>query len=116
MGIIVASIITFLASQIVNVTSFHKIKKQQEKKIWLRATNSTVISQLIDSCFVVFIALKIGRGWTWPTVLSISLLGYSYKFLIAAILTPIIYTAEKRIETYVGVDTARQMKLSAMGR
>ncbi|HKG69935.1 MAG TPA: hypothetical protein VKA92_13770 [Segetibacter sp.] len=49
-------------------------------------------------------------------MLSISLLGYSYKFLIAAILTPGIYTAKKRIETYIGVDAARQMKLSAMGR
>lgn len=117
MWIIVASIIAFLVSQIVDVTFFHKIKKiTGEKKIWLRATGSTVISQLIDSFIVVFIAFKVGRGWSWSTVFSISLLGYSYKFLIAVLLTPVIYFAETRIENYIGKDVAKQMKLLAMKR
>ncbi len=99
MWIIVASIIAFLVSQLIDVTIFHKIKKVTgEKKVWLRATGSTVISQLVDSFIVVFIAFKIGKGWSWSTVLSISILGYSYKFLIAVILTPVIYFIEKRIE------------------
>ena len=116
MWIIVASIIAFLVSQLVDVTIFHRIKKVTgEKKVWLRATGSTVVSQLVDSFIVVFIAFKIGKGWSWPTVLSISLLGYSYKFLIAVIMTPVIYIMEGRIENYVGHETARQMKLSAMG-
>lgn len=115
MWIIVASIIAFLVSQIVDVTIFHKIKKVTgDKKVWLRSTGSTVISQLVDSFIVVFIAFKVGKGWSWSTVLSISLLGYSYKFLIAVILTPVIYVAEKRIEHYLGTETAKQMKLSAM--
>ena len=115
MWIIVASIIAFLVSQVIDVAVFHKIKRiTGEKKVWLRATGSTVISQLIDSFIVVFIAFKIGRGWSWSTVLSISLLGYSYKFLIAVLMTPIIYLAENRIESYLGSETARQMKLSAM--
>lgn len=115
MWIIVASIIAFLVSQLVDVTIFHKIKKVTgEKKVWLRATGSTVVSQLVDSFIVVFIAFKIGKGWSWPTVLSISLLGYSYKFLVAILMTPIIYLVEGRIERYVGQETARQMKLSAM--
>lgn len=115
MWIIVASIIAFLVSQMIDVTIFHKIKKVTgEKKVWLRATGSTVISQLVDSFIVVFIAFKIGKGWSWSTVLSISILGYSYKFLIAVILTPVIYFLESRIEHYVGAETAKQMKLSAM--
>ncbi|WP_018614932.1 queuosine precursor transporter [Segetibacter koreensis] len=115
MWIIVASIIAFLVSQLVDVTIFHKIKKiTGEEKVWLRATGSTVVSQLVDSFIVVFIAFKIGKGWSWSTVLSISLLGYSYKFLIAVILTPVIYFVETRIEHYVGAETAKQMKLSAM--
>lgn len=117
MWIIVASIIAFLVSQLVDVTIFHKIKRVTgEKKVWLRATGSTVVSQLVDSFIVVFIAFKIGKGWSWPTVLSISLLGYSYKFLVAIILTPLIYFAEKRLEHYVGAETAKQMKISAMER
>ena len=110
-----ASIIAFLVSQIVDVTIFHKIKKiTGEKQVWLRATGSTVISQLVDSFIVVFIAFKIGKGWSWSTVLSISILGYSYKFLIAIVLTPFIYFLETRIENYVGHEIAKQMKLSAM--
>ncbi|HEX8461182.1 MAG TPA: queuosine precursor transporter [Segetibacter sp.] len=115
MWIIIGSIIAFLVSQIVDVTVFHRIKKVTgEKKVWLRATGSTVVSQLIDSFIVVIIAFKIGRGWSWPTVLSITLLGYSYKFFIAIIMTPVIYFMEKRLENYVGAETARKMKLSAM--
>lgn len=117
MWIIVASIIAFLVSQIVDVTIFHRIKRiTGEKKVWLRSTGSTVVSQLVDSFIVVFIAFKIGKGWSWSTVLSISILGYSYKFLIAVLFTPVIYFMEKRIENYVGSDVARQMKLSAMAR
>jgi uncharacterized integral membrane protein (TIGR00697 family) len=116
MWIIVASIIAFLVSQLVDVTIFHKIKKVTgEKKVWLRATGSTVISQLVDSFIVVFIAFKIGKGWSWATVLSISILGYSYKFLVAVLMTPIIYFIESRIEQYVGHETAKRMKMAAMG-
>jgi hypothetical protein len=117
MWIIVASIIAFLISQLVDVTVFHRIKQVTgEKKVWLRATGSTIISQLVDSFIVVFIAFKIGKGWSWANVLSISFLGYSYKFTIAVIMTPVIYFVERRIENYVGHDTARQMKQAAMAR
>lgn len=117
MWIIVASIIAFLVSQLIDVTIFHKIKRATgEKKIWLRATGSTVVSQLVDSLIVVIIAFKIGKGWSWATVFSISLLGYSYKFLVALIMTPVIYFVEKRIENYLGTATATEMKQAAMAR
>ncbi len=117
MWIIVGSIMAFLVSQIVDVTIFHKIKRMTgEKKVWLRATGSTVVSQLVDSFIVLFIAFKIGRGWTWQTVLAICVVNYLYKFTIAIIMTPVIYFIEKRIENYVGADTAKQMKQTAMER
>ncbi|HJU45128.1 MAG TPA: queuosine precursor transporter, partial [Chitinophagaceae bacterium] len=50
MRIIVGSLVAFLVSQVVDVTIFHKIKKRTgEKHVWLRATGSTLVSQLIDS-------------------------------------------------------------------
>lgn len=117
MWIIVGSILAFLVSQLVDVTVFHKIKRMTgEKKVWLRATGSTVISQLVDSFIVLFIAFKIGRGWTWQTVLAICVVNYVYKFTIAIIMTPVIYFIEKRIENYVGADVAKQMKQAAMNR
>ena len=117
MWIIAGSLIAFLVSQIVDVTLFHKIKKRTGQKwVWLRATGSTLVSQLVDSFIVLFIAFKIGNGWSWKLVLAICLVNYLYKFTMAIILTPLIYLAENRIDQYLGHETARKMKLAAMGK
>jgi hypothetical protein len=117
MWIILGSLVAFLVSQIVDVTVFHKIKKiTGEKKIWLRATGSTLVSQLVDSYIVLIIAFKLGNNWSWPQVLAIGMMNYCYKFIMAIVLTPVIYLVEKQIEKYVGNDTARKMKLAAMGQ
>ena len=117
MWIILGSLVAFLVSQIVDVTVFHKIKKYTgEKKIWLRATGSTVVSQLVDSFIVLFIAFKLGKGWSWQLVLAICMVNYAYKFTMAIILTPLIYFVEHRIEKYLGKEKSYQMKLSAMGK
>ena len=84
--------------------------------MWLRATGSTLVSQLVDSFVVLFIAFKIGNGWSRQLVLAICLVNYMYKFTMAIILTPLIYLLEKRIEKYVGHETAKKMKLAAMGK
>ena len=117
MWIILGSLLAFLVSQLVDVTVFHKIKKHTgEKKVWLRATGSTLVSQLVDSFIVLFIAFKIGKGWSWQLVLAICLVNYAYKFTMAILLTPLIYLVEKRIEIYLGHETAHQMKQAAMGK
>ncbi|MES2890410.1 MAG: queuosine precursor transporter [Bacteroidota bacterium] len=117
MWIIAGSLVAFLVSQIVDVTVFHKIKKYTgQKKVWLRATGSTFVSQLVDSFIVLFIAFKIGKGWSWQLVLAICLLNYVYKFSMAIILTPLIYFVERRMDNYFGKETAERMKLAAMGK
>jgi hypothetical protein len=115
MRIIIGSLVAFLVSQIVDVTVFHKIKKRTgEKHVWLRATGSTVVSQLVDSYIVLFIAFS--GIFTWQQILAIGVMNYTYKFLMALILTPVIYVAERQIEKYLGPETAKQMKLAAMGK
>ena len=117
MWIILGSLVAFLVSQVIDVTVFHKIKKVTgEKKVWLRATGSTIISQLFDSFIVLFIAFKIGKDWSWQLVFAICLVNYAYKFTMAIILTPLIYLVEKLIERYFGHEISRKMKLSAMGQ
>lgn len=116
MWIIAGSITAFLVSQIVDVTVFHRIKKRTgEKHVWLRATGSTVVSQLVDSFIVLYIAFKLGNNWTWQQVLAICVVNYIYKFTMAIILTPLIYLLERQIERYLGRDTTRRMKATAMG-
>jgi len=115
MRIIIGSVIAFLVSQIVDVTVFHRIKRATgEKHVWLRATGSTLVSQLVDSYVVLFIAF--GGKFTWQQILAIGLMNYIYKFVMAIILTPLIYLVEARVEQYLGHETTRQMKDAAMGK
>ena len=117
MWIIIGSLVAFLFSQLVDVYVFHKIKKRTgDKMIWLRATGSTLVSQLVDSYIVLIIAFKIGNNWPWSLVLAIGVMNYIYKFIVAIILTPVIVYVEKWIEKYVGHETAQKMRLSAMGK
>ena len=116
MWIILGSLGAFLISQFIDVIVFHKIKKVTgEKMPWLRATGSTLVSQLVDSFVVLVIAFKLGNNWTWSFVIAVCLVNYMYKFAMAIILTPAITIIESRIESYVGHETARKMKLAAMG-
>jgi uncharacterized integral membrane protein (TIGR00697 family) len=117
MWIILGSLVAFLVSQLVDVWIFHKIKKVTgEKKVWLRSTGSTIVSQLVDSFIVLFIAFKIGKDWSYQRVIAIGLVNYTYKFTMAIILTPLIYLLEKAIEKYLGHATTHQMKQAAMGK
>ena len=116
MWIILGSLVAFLVSQFIDVFVFHKIKKMTGEKMgWLRATGSTVVSQLVDSFVVLVIAFKIGNNWSWSFVLAVCAVNYMYKFTMAIILTPVIGIVENRIEKYLGHETAKKMKLAAMG-
>lgn len=116
MWIIVGSLTAFLVSQVVDVMVFHQIKKKTgEKKIWLRATGSTLVSQFVDSFIVLYIAFHIGKDWSMQKVLAIGMVNYAYKFTVAILLTPLIYFMHRVIENYVGKETAVKMKQAAMG-
>ena len=112
--IIVASLFAFLIGQIVDVSTFHWIKNSTgEKKIWLRSTGSTMISQFVDSFVVIFIAFYIGAGWSLSRVLAISIMSYIYKGSMAILLTPVIYLVHEAIERYLGHDLATEMRKAA---
>lgn len=113
--IIIGSLIAFLVAQIVDVLTFQYIKKRTgTKMVWLRATGSTVVSQLVDSFIVLFIAFKIGNDWSIQRVLAICLMNYSYKFIMAIVLTPLIYGMHYLIDNYLGKNIAAEMKLKAL--
>ncbi len=109
--IIVGSLIAFLVGQIVDVRVFHRIKeKTGEGKIWMRATGSTLVSQLIDTYVVGIIALHFGLHIPLAQVIAICLMGYMYKSLVAVLMTPVIYGVHSVIESYLGHDVAAEMK------
>jgi queuosine precursor transporter len=113
--IIIGSLVAFAVSQLLDVYIFHKIKqKTGEGKLWLRATGSTIISQLVDSYIVLFIAFKIGGGWSWQKVLAIGMVNYSYKVLMALLLTPVVGVLHKLLDRYFGDSLATELKQDAM--
>lgn len=113
--IIVASLTAFLIGQLLDVTVFRQIKKVTgEKYIWLRATGSTLVSQLVDSFVVLFIAFYIGAGWSFKVVLAIATVNYLYKFSIAVLMTPAIYLIHHQIDKYLGDSLAAEMKSNAL--
>lgn len=123
-AIIVASLIAFLIGQLLDVFIFHKIKKiTGERKVWLRATGSTLVSQFVDSFVVLFIAFYVAprlagnaQPWSFALVMAICIGNYIYKFIVAVVLTPVIYLVHGWIDNYLGKPLAEQMKLAAMGK
>ncbi len=112
--IIVGSLVAFLVGQLLDVVIYHRIRNWTgEKKVWLRATGSTLVSQIVDSYVVLIIAFYIGADWELGRVLAIGTVNYIYKFLIAIGLTPIIYLAHSLIDSFLGNNLAAQLKEQA---
>ena len=105
MLIIVGSIIAFMVSQLIDVTVFWYFRnKTGDKKIWLRTTGSTVISQLFDSFIVLGIAFWIPGKIDFETFIGSALTGYTFKLGIAILLTPLIYWGHRIIKNYLDSD------------
>ncbi|MFD2515070.1 queuosine precursor transporter [Pontibacter locisalis] len=108
LGIIIGSVVAFLVSQFLDATVFHWLRRfTGSRKIWLRATGSTLVSQLIDSFVVLFIAFFLFGNWSMELVLSVALINYLYKFTVAILLTPLLYVAHYFIDRYLGDNQAK---------
>ncbi len=103
--IIIGSIVAFLASQLIDVTIFHFVKKRTgNKMIWLRSTGSTIISQLFDSFIVLGIAFWLPGVMDFKTFLISGFTGYTVKLVIAILMTPMIYLGHFLIQKYISKD------------
>lgn len=110
LGIIVGSLAAFLIAQLLDVFIFQRLRHVTGKKmIWLRATGSTLVSQLIDSFVVLGIAFYLFGNWSLMQVFSVGIINYIYKFIVAIVLTPLLYVAHYFIDMYLGHDVADQM-------
>lgn len=106
--IIIGSITAFLIGQLVDVFIFQKLRNVTgNKRLWLRATGSTLVSQLVDSYVVLFIAFA--GVYKTEYIVAIGITNYIYKFAVAILLTPVIYLAHSVIDNYLGKENARQI-------
>jgi len=110
--IILGSLVAFLIGQLTDVYIFQKLRKiTGSKMLWLRATGSTLVSQLIDSYVVLFIAFY----GTYETnlIIAIGITNYIYKFCVAILLTPLIYFGHTLIDRYLGKENAAKISAEA---
>ena len=110
--IILGSLSAFLLGQLIDVFIFQQLRKiTGPKMLWLRATGSTLISQLMDSFVVLFIAF--GGIFTNDQIIAIGITNYIYKFSVAILLTPILYIGHFMIDRYLGKDNAEKISEEA---
>ena len=117
MWIIVGSITAFLTSQLVDNYIFWMVRDRTGgKMIWLRATGSTIISQLVDTFIVGFIAFRLPAllyseqyHMTTMDYITTASTAYVFKLCIAIGSTPLIYLGHSLIERYIGKDDAEKL-------
>ncbi len=103
LGIILGSLTAFLLGQILDAWVFQKLRNLSKNRlIWLRATGSTLVSQMIDSYVVIFVAFFVFNNWSLDQVFQVGTNNYIFKFFIAILMTPMIYLAHYAIDKYLG--------------
>ena len=109
------SITAFLTGQLIDVAVFHRIRRATgERFIWLRATGSTAVSQLIDSFVVLYIAFVLGpQQWPTSVFLAVGTVNYGYKMLMAIVLIPLLYLGRRMIRAYLGPAAADRLRAGA---
>ncbi len=110
LGIIIGSLTAFLIGQILDASIFQYLRGiTGSRKIWLRATGSTLVSQLIDSFVVLGIAFYVFGNWSIAQVIAVGIINYGYKATTAILLTPLLYLAHNIIDKYLGKEHAEEL-------
>jgi uncharacterized integral membrane protein (TIGR00697 family) len=108
--IIVGSIIAFGISQLVDVGVFWLVRhKTGGKHLWMRATGSTLVSQLIDSIVIIGIAFWLPGKVKTEEFFMVAGANYSYKMLIALVITPLLYVGHSIIDRYLGIEESHRL-------
>ena len=98
MNIIVGSLAAFVLGQLVDALSFRWLKRLTgDRRIWLRATGSTVISQAIDSFVVTYVAFWLFRDMTFAMATALAMTAYAYKFIVAIVSVFTMTLAEMKV-------------------
>ncbi|MDZ4699737.1 MAG: queuosine precursor transporter [Rhodothermales bacterium] len=113
--IIFGSLIAYFIGQLADITIFHYLRRATEgRHLWLRATGSTFGSQFLDTFIVLTVAFA--GLLSFQEILAITLFNYSYKFIIAILITPVIYAIHWVMDLYLGRETAQALIDEAEGK
>lgn len=101
--ILIASMTAYVVAQLIDIAVFHKLKSLTGGKLlWLRATGSTVVSQLIDT--IVIQSLVWSGNLDVPKLINLVLTSWLGKILIALLLTPLIYAGHAFVERVLKIE------------
>jgi len=94
-----ASMVAFLIAQYVDIGVFFLLKRLTgQRLLWLRATGSTAVSQLIDT--IVILSIAFGSKLDGSTLFSIIVTSYLVKVTVAILVTPVIYALHEALERW----------------
>ncbi len=101
----IASIVAYLIGQILDIQVFQFWKAlTQSKHLWLRATGSTILSQIIDTVTinVIFWRWTASKEWGWIG----AKIGREYmiKLVVAILLTPAVYAVHAFVVKVMGIE------------
>lgn len=108
--IIVGSIVAFLVSQLVDVLVFSRLRRWTGKRhLWMRATGSTIVSQLIDTFIIQYIAFVLPGKISWAEFFEVAAISYLFKVGVAILITPLCYLGHGAIFAYLGKKEAQEL-------
>ncbi len=104
--ILLASMVAYLVGQFLDIGVFNLLKRVTSNRyLWLRATGSTLVSQLIDTVVIQYLA--------WTGTLTVAKMvdlvttSYTLKIVVAIGLTPLIYAGHALVERVLGIPPVR---------
>ncbi|NUP08049.1 MAG: queuosine precursor transporter [Polyangiaceae bacterium] len=103
----IASIVAYVIGQVLDIQIFLFWKRvTRGRHLWLRATGSTLISQLIDTATInsIFWAGVADKSWGWIGAKIFR--EYIIKIVVAIALTPIVYAIHAFILRWLGLEPA----------
>jgi uncharacterized integral membrane protein (TIGR00697 family) len=124
-AIVAGSLVAFALGQLLDARVFTWLRRATGGRwLWLRAQGSTVVSQLVDTFVVIFLAFVVlptlfdsgpapmasGQAFT------ISVTNYVYKFAIAVLITPLLYVVHGLVDLYLGREAAHALADAAHAR
>ncbi|MGP1272658.1 MAG: queuosine precursor transporter [Phycisphaerales bacterium] len=113
-GAVAASMIAYLAAQLVDVQVFHFWRRlTRGRHLWLRNNGSTIVSQLVDTTAVILIthfyahALPIDESRSvWPQLGVFIATGYAFKLAAALLDTVPFYLGSSWLRRYLRLPPA----------
>lgn len=103
--IVVASLLGYLAGQLLNALVLVRIKQRWgENRLWVRLIGSTVVGEFADTLVFCLIAfgplgnLMGGESIPWPALINYIAVGWLYKVGVEVVMLPITYQVISRVK------------------